>query len=214
MTRKYWLFHLLLIVAVLVATAVAYPHLPSRVATHWDINLKPNGHSPKWALFLLGPGLMSAIMLFTWLGPWLSPKHFEVENFGSTFCQIMVMLQTMLAYIIMVILWSGLKHRIDAGRVVLGGICLVVALMGNVMGKVRRNFFVGVRTPWTLASERVWNVTHRFAAKSFIAGGLLGLVLVCAGLRRWPVLALLAGALAPWVYSLVVYKRLERHGEL
>ena len=126
----------------------------------------------------------------------------------------MVMVQTMLAYVNMVILWSGMRHRIDAGRVVLGGICLVAALMGNVMGKVRRNFFVGVRTPWTLASERVWNATHRFAAKTFVAGGLLGLVLVCAGLRRWPVLALLAGALAPVVYSLVLYKRLERHGEL
>jgi uncharacterized membrane protein len=214
MTRAYSLFQLLLIAAVLAAIVVAYPHLPNRVATHWNINLKPNGYSPKWVLFLLGPGLMSVISIFAWFGTWLSPKHFEIEGFRSTYRQIMLMFQVMLAYIVGVILWAGIGHRMDEGRAVMGGICLILAGMGNVLGKVRRNFFIGVRTPWTLASERVWNTTHRFAAKTFVAGGLLGLALAAIGLRRGPVLAVVAAALAPVIYSLVLYRQLERRGEL
>jgi uncharacterized membrane protein len=82
------------------------------------------------------------------------------------------------------------------------------------MGKVRRNFFVGIRTPWTIANEQVWNVTHRFAAKTFFAGGLLGLVAVILRAPFWlPVAAILVAALVPAVYSLVFYKQLERRGE-
>jgi uncharacterized membrane protein YccC len=69
-------------------------------------------------------------------------------------------------------------------------------------------------SPWTLANERVWNDTHRFAAKTFVAGGLLGLILTIIGLHRWSVIALLVGGLAPVVYSFVFYKQLERRGEL
>lgn len=214
MTRKVFVFDILLIAAACMATVVAYPHLPDRVATHWNIHLRPNGYSPKWALFLFGPGLMSGIALFTWLGPWLSPKNFEVDTFRSTWRQIMLMVFCMMAYCYAAILWAGVGHQIDTGRVIIAGVCLILALMGNLMGKVRRNFFIGVRTPWTLASERVWNDTHRFAAKTFVAGGLLGLTFTIIGLRRWPVIALLAGALAPVVYSLVFYKQLERRGDL
>jgi uncharacterized membrane protein len=91
----------------------------------------------------------------------------------------------------------------------------VTSFLGNVLGKVRRNFYIGVRTPWALANERVWNATHRFAAKTFVLGGVIGLALTAIGVKGWlPFAALMAGALVPVVYSLVVYKRLERRGEL
>jgi uncharacterized membrane protein len=153
-------------------------------------------------------------MLLTQLGPWLSPKYFEIDSFLSTYRQVMLMVLCMMAYVSMVILWAGIGHSIDEGRTIVGGICLTFALMGNVMGRVRRNFFLGIRTPWTLASERVWNGTHRFAAKTFVAGGLLGLTFTIIGLNRWPVIALLVGGLSPVVYSLVFYKQLERRREL
>jgi uncharacterized membrane protein len=214
MTRKVLLFELLLIAAVSVAIVTMYPHLPERVATHWDINLHPNGYSPKWMLFVLGPGIMAGISLFAWIGPSLSPERFQVDSFRSTYTQVMLMLSCAMAYLSGIILWAAAGHRIDEGRAVFGGICVLFALMGNVMGKVRRNFFIGIKTPWTLGSERIWIATHRFAAKTFVAGGLLGLALTMIGLRRWPIFALLAGALAPTIYSLVRYKQLQRRGDL
>jgi uncharacterized membrane protein len=91
--------------------------------------------------------------------------------------------------------------------------------MGNVMGKVRRNFWVGVRTPWTLASERVWNDTHRLAGQLFVAAAAIGLVCLLLPVPVPAVVIVSVGlimgaAFVPIGYSLVHYKRLERRGEL
>lgn len=83
MTRKILFFEILLIAAVFGAIVAMYSHLPNRVATHWDINLHPNRYSPKWTLFLLGPGFMAGITLFTFAGPWLSPERFRLIAFGQ-----------------------------------------------------------------------------------------------------------------------------------
>ncbi|HEY1209447.1 MAG TPA: SdpI family protein [Terracidiphilus sp.] len=214
MTRKIFLFEILLIAAALVATAILYPHLPVRVAMHWNLQMQPDNYKPKWVLFLFGPGLMAAVMLLTWVLPWLSPKRFEIDSFWRTYHLVMLLIFGMMAYIYAVMLWTDCGRTIDMGRVISCGICVFFVLVGNVMGKLRRNFYVGVRTPWTLASERVWNATHRFAAWIMVASGLVGLVLSFAGLFLWAILVPLAGALAPVVYSLVIYKQLERRGEI
>jgi uncharacterized membrane protein len=92
---------------------------------------------------------------------------------------------------------------------------LFFALLGNVLGKVQRNFYVGVRTPWTLASETVWVQTHRLAAWLFTGAGVLGLVIVLVGVPFYFAFGLiLVAALVPVVYSLVLYKRLEKKGLL
>src|SRR5579872_3915586 len=99
MTSKYhYLVGILLTATALVATVIAYPQLPSSVATHWDIHNQPNGYSPKWVLYFLGPGLMAGMMLFMYSLRWLSPKHFEVDGFRSTYLQIMLILVSILAY--------------------------------------------------------------------------------------------------------------------
>jgi uncharacterized membrane protein len=215
MSRKYYLMGLLLTSAVALATVVAYPHLPERIVTHWNFHNQPNGYSAKWVLFLLGPGAMTAVMLFMKALPWLSPKNFEVDSFRTTYLQIMLMLVCMFGYFQLVVLWAGIGHTMDVGRAIVGGVCLLFALLGNLMGKVRRNFYVGIRTPWALANERVWNATHRFAAKTLVVGGMVGLLLTAVGLDGRPVMVvLLAGALVPVVYSLVFYKHLESRGEL
>jgi uncharacterized membrane protein len=87
--------------------------------------------------------------------------------------------------------------------------------MGNVLGKVRRNFYVGVRTPWTLASDAVWEGTHRLAAWLFVVAGVGGFVLMMLGVPFWYCFgAAIALILLPVPYSLYLYKRLEREGKL
>jgi uncharacterized membrane protein len=215
MTRKYYFIGIVLTATVFVAIVIAYPELPKQVPTHWNMQGQANDYSAKWTLFLVGPGLMAGILLLFFFLPWLSPKHWEVDAFQHTYLYIMVVLVSMLAYFTGVSLWVGLGYAANVDRAIVGGVCLLFALLGNVMGKVRRNFYIGVRTPWALANERVWNATHRFAAKTFVLGGLIGLALTAIGVKGWlPFAALMASALVPVVYSLVVYKQLERRGEL
>jgi uncharacterized membrane protein len=213
--NKYYLVAVLLILAALVATAAVYPQLPERVATHWGIDNRPNGYSPKWALFLIGPGLMMLLLVLFRFLPWLSPKQWEVDSFRTTYLQVMLIVIALMGYLYGATLWAGMTGSANVGRAIVGGVCLLLALLGNLLGKVRRNFYIGVRTPWTLANERVWNATHRFAAKTFVVGGLTGLALTLVGFQGWPVLAvLLAAPLIPAAYSLFFYKQLERRGQL
>jgi uncharacterized membrane protein len=79
MNRVYYLIGLLLIAASLLITLIAYPHLPGMVPRHWNFQGQVDGYSPKWTLFLMGPGLMAGIMLLFHYLTWLSPKRFEVE---------------------------------------------------------------------------------------------------------------------------------------
>jgi uncharacterized membrane protein len=214
MTRKILIFEILTIAMVVAASLEAYPHLPDSVPTHWDMNLQPNGFSSRLALVWVGPGLLIATILATWLLPWLSPAQFQVDNFRETYRRIMVILFCVGTYFYAVTLWPAFGQTVEGGRAILGGCCLLLALLGNLMGKVRRNFYIGIRTPWAIANERVWNATHRFAGKTMFAGGLAGLAFTLLSLNSWTLFALLSGALAPAIYSLVYYKQLERRGEL
>ena len=84
-----------------------------------------------------------------------------------------------------------------------------------MIGKVCKNFYIGIRVPWTLASDRVWNDTHRLAAWVMVAVGVIGFLLVIAGASPIVAIGLLIGSmLIPVVYSFIHYKSLERRGTL
>jgi immunity protein, SdpI family len=197
------------------ATLLAYPRLPEMVATHWNAHGVADGYSSRWTLFVFMPAMMlGMIALFAAL-PWLSPRRFEVGSFAPTSSYLMLLIVALLAYVHLVIVWKAVGGTLDMSTAVLGAVSLFIAAIGNVLGKVRRNFFIGIRTPWTLASERVWYGTHRLAAKAFVAAGLAGAVIAFARLPFWCwVAVIVAGSVVPLAYSLVLYKRLEKAGEL
>lgn len=230
MTRWFYLAVALTVVAFgasLYVHQFHYDDLPDRVPTHWDIHFRPDGFTPKeniLGVFLAVPLGMAAFCLLTLVLPWLSPRHFEVESFRSTYGYVMFLVVALFAYIHVAILWGALAsegHNVLFMRLFLGGMCLFFALMGNVMGKVRRNFWMGVRTPWTLASEAVWDRTHRLAAWLFVAagvGGFLTVLVIPEALAAVAAVVMFVGimlaALVPVGYSLWLYKRLEREGRL
>ncbi len=214
MKRVHIVVSIALTLAAVAASLALYPQLPETLPIHWNFQGEPDGYGPKALAAFLMPGVMALMLgLMLWL-PRLSPKRFEVDEFRGTYSLLVVMVTALFGYIHAVVLWAGLGEG-DVGRALLAGLMLFFAAMGNYMGKVRRNFWMGVRTPWTLADERVWNQTHRLAAWSFVAAGLAGFALALAGAPvPWVLGLLLAAVLVPVVYSLVAYKRFQRRGEL
>jgi uncharacterized membrane protein len=195
---------------VLAATALAYPDLPATIPTHWDAAGQVNGHGPRAAIFL--EPLIIGLLVLLWPAlPRVSPDKFRVEGFSDTWWFSGLVVVGLLAYVQCVLLAMLTHGALDIGSALFGGIGIAFVLLGNVLGKVKRNFWLGVRTPWTLASDRVWYATHRLAGKTMVVGGLVVLVATLAGLPAYvATAALLAGALVPVVYSLVYYRRLER----
>jgi uncharacterized membrane protein len=221
MSRPYWIIAGLLTLAAWALAAWLYPSLPQRVPTHWNIEGKVDGWGDKsWATFLVPAMMIAFLVLFAFL-PALSPKHFEVDSFRSTYLYILVLLTALFFYmngVILLATWQEVREGpkfMDVGRALIGGMFLFFALLGNVMGKVRKNFYIGIRVPWTLASDRVWNDTHRLAAWVMVSVGVIGFLLVIAGASPIVAIGLLIGSmLIPVVYSFIHYKSLERRGAL
>jgi uncharacterized membrane protein len=213
MTKKRFLWWSVpVFVLVLAATALVYSDLPATIPTHWDAAGQVNGHGPRATIFLQ-PLIMGLLILMWPALPTVSPDKFRVEGFSGTWWFSGMVTVGLLAYIQCVLLAVLSYGALDIGRALFGGIGIAIILLGNVLGKVKRNFWLGVRTPWTLASDRVWYATHRLAGKTMVAGGLAVLAATLAGLPGYvATAALLAGALVPVVFSLVYYKRLERTG--
>jgi uncharacterized membrane protein len=168
---------------------------------------------PQW---LLMPGVMAGLLGLFVLFPWLSPKGFEIDRFRETFYFLMAVMTLMLAYIQLLFVLGGVQGvQLDLTSWLLGGLSLFFALLGNRLGKVQRNFWMGVRTPWTLASEAVWIQTHRLTAWLWTAGGVMLAVIGFAGLSVWLWIAgILLMAFTPVFYSLWLYKHLEKQGKI
>jgi len=214
MKHRYYLTGIILTAAALALSVVLYPTLPDRIPTHWNMHGAVDGYGAKsWAAFL-GPGLMAAMLLVFRLLPWLSPRRFEVADTGGpTYLYIMVVIVLLIGYVHLVSIAAAMGWAGDVGRAMVAGIFLFFALLGNVLGKVPRNFYIGIRTPWTLASERVWYATHRLAGRILVLAGAIGFFLVI--LTGWFVVCfvlLIAAFFVPVAYSLVYYKRLQRQG--
>ena len=214
MKKRFLVLSVLLTLASAGFCAWLYPGMPASIATHWGADGVADGFSPRLAIFAYSA--MMVVAMAAWIAlPSLSPKHFKVEEFAPTWWQGGVMLVAFIGYMQCLHAWSAHSGGVDMGRAMLAGLALLFAFSGNVMGKVRRNFWFGVRTPWALANERVWYATHRVAARSMVAGaGLALLLLLTRAPTGWAVAALLASALLPAVWSLLYYKRLERSGAL
>ena len=209
MKTRYLLFCALLIAAACAATVACWPQLPAQVPVHWNADGAIDRYGPRAVLWLLGPGMMA---MLAWLGvvmPAISPRRFEIAGFEPTYYYVIGVVVGLTAYVYALVLAACLQVQVPMAKAVPAGVFMLLILAGNPLGKVRRNFFMGIRTPWTLASERVWFATHRLAAQLMVASGLLGLFALWLGAPAWLLLALvLAWAPLAMGYSLLLYKRL------
>lgn len=214
MKTRYLLLSWLVVLAAFGATAWLYPGLPERIPVHWNAHGEIDRYGGRVTIFVM-PSIMAALLALLAVLPRFDPRRFSTSDSGDTYWFSALVFTGMQGYLHAVLLLRASGEEVDVMRAMVSGIAVCLALMGNVLGKVRRNFWLGVRTPWTLANERVWYATHRLAAKTMVAGSLLALAAVLAGLPPLIGVALIvAGALAPAAYSLLYYKRLERDGQL
>lgn len=176
-TMKKWIPVTLIVVSVIISI-VSYPYLPEQVPIHWNMQGEVDNYSSKLFNAILLPGMI--IFLYSLLSvlPKIDPKKENVKKFGSSY--YIIMLATMLLFIVIQIITIlvALGYDIDMPVIIsiLVGILLVIT--GNYLQRARQNFFMGVRTPWTLSNEKVWDRTHRLSSKVFVLAGIIMIVSV------------------------------------
>jgi len=164
---------LVLLIITAAAAVFFYFNLPDRVATHWnfagEVDAYGSGRSQAIAIPIMAAGMYLLFLLI----PYLDPKKERYEQFSKVYHIFKSIILALLVIIYLVIGLNGLGYNLPVGLIIPVLIGILFIIIGNYMAKIKRNWFMGIRTPWTLSSEEVWNKTHRFGGKMFILAGLL-----------------------------------------
>ena len=164
---------LLIVVAAFIVSAVVYPRLPATIPTHWDLSGQPNG----WSNRLSGAWLIPIFLLGMWalvrILPRIDPRGSNYAKFGGAFEAIIDAIMLFMLALHVVALRAALGYPVQMQRILPIGVGVLLIVIGNLLPRARPNWFVGIRTPWTLSSDRVWEKTHRFGGRVFVAGGLV-----------------------------------------
>ena len=206
------LVNLVLVALAFVMTAAVYDRLPHLVPIHWNIDGVVDGKMAKpWGPFML-PLTMAALYALLAVLPLISPRNYEIEPFRRTYGVIQFAILAYLFYVNALVLAAGIGLSVSVNRLMPLGLGALFALLGNFMGKVTKNFFVGIRTPWTLADPEVWLRTHRLAGWLMMLAGFAIAIGGLAGVgMRYLLGAMIVSVLMPAIYSYFIYRRLEGH---
>jgi len=194
---------LLVIVGLWVAAALAWPTAPDQIPVHWTLDGEVDRYGGRAEGLLLLPGIATLIYLVSLAAPWLDPGRLNYARFAGAYTTIRVAVVALLAVIYAVMLLTARGVPVDMNRIVGLAVGAALFVMGNVMGKIRPNWFFGVRTPWTLSSKRSWTQTHRFSGWVLVLGGI---ALMAAGVVGHPLaLEIAFGLLAVGILVSIVY---------
>ncbi|MFL5540143.1 MAG: SdpI family protein [Longimicrobiaceae bacterium] len=199
-----------LLIAAMWAFALAvYPRLPDRIPTHWNLRGEADGWGGPGAAFLF-PAIATGTWLLMLVLPRIDPRRANWEKFRGEVRLIVSVMVLVFAWIEAVALGAALGWNVDTGRAVMGGVGVLLAVIGNYLPRIRSNWFMGIRTPWTLSSESVWRDTHRIGGRAFVAGGV---AMVLAGFipgilaQLLAIAAVMVSTLIPVVYSYLAWRR-------
>jgi uncharacterized membrane protein len=206
------------LLAILAATGFsiwAYPRLPAEVATHFDLQGDPNGWSTR--LFAAGfvPALGIVLALLFMVMPRIDPRRANYAKFGPTWWTLANASLILVALTHIAMLGKALGWPINLTRIAALGLGAILILLGNLMTRIRPNWFMGIRTPWTLSSDTVWRKTHRFGGIAFVIAGVCvaATALVASSWALYAALGVTGVAgLSSVVYSYIVWKGEQRGG--
>jgi len=204
----------LVIAAVAVAVSIwAYPQLPPTVATHWNVRGVADGFSSRTVAVAIMPLVIIGLTGLLNVLPTLDPRHANYAKFIGTYWLIA---NAVILFILVghgMIIATGLGYPVKVDRFMPIGVGLLLIVLGNFLTRVEPNWFIGIRTPWTLSSDTVWRKTHRTGGWLMVLAGFF--IAASVFLPQGAFLPLLIAAILimvviPIVQSYILWKR-EKH---
>jgi uncharacterized membrane protein len=200
-----------IVVVSAVASVLAYPDLPRQMAIHFTVDGTPDSYLDRPLAVALLPALELAIIGMYAVIPRLDPLGENIAEFEDHYDFVAVVTVAILAYVHAAVLGYNLGYRYEMGQVIAPMLAVVGVVFGTVVENAKQNWFVGIRTPWTLSNEEVWAQTHERSGILFKIAGLVALLAIPFP-QYFELLAiapLALAALIPSAYSYVLYRRLD-----
>ena len=214
-TKKYGPFiAALLIIAPFIYGALIFPHLPSRIPTHFNIEGKADAWGGPSSIFI-GPGIMGAVSVFIYVLlsnlKTFDPKKYDEAN-DTLYSNFAVLTVAFLSALSTIIIYSSTHaDEINVSKLILSLVGLSFAGLGWYMPKFKQNYFVGFRLPWTLENETNWDETHKVAGKIWIYGGLFQAVVTFLLPMKIGIIAFMLAiaimVIIPSVFSYQLFKK-------
>ncbi|MGZ0874810.1 SdpI family protein [Priestia megaterium] len=194
----------------LVAWLIALPHLPATMPIHWGANGEADGFATKINAMILTVGIMVLIYFIIAFVPRIDPRKENYKYFSKTYNILLNAVLLLFFFVNMSTILQGLGYNVPMSYIapIMAGIIFII--IGNYLQRVRSNYFMGIRTPWTLSNETVWKKTHRLSGKLFFIGGLL--IFISAFLPDGYKSVIMWGSIVlcvaiPYLYSYLAYKK-------
>lgn len=207
--KKNKLFYITLIVSLipLIIDLLAYPHMPNKIPVHWGITGEPNRYGSRMEQISTG-AIPFVLFLFLNFIPSIDPKKESFKKHSGAYSIINFIIILIIGCMNMIGLFSALGYPIAFQKVVPVLLGILFIVLGNYMTQIRHNYFVGFRTPWTLASEYVWKKTHRFGGYIFVITGLVALSSLFLGSLGMYLFfgAMGIGIVLIYLYSYLIFK--------
>lgn len=151
----------------------AYPRLPETVATHWNLRGVPDDYSSRlWAVALM-PLVMIGMTGLLRVLPKIDPRRENYAKFIDSYWLIANAILVFMGVAHVLVLAHGMGYLVQVDRLLPLGVGLLFAFLGNYLTRIEPNWFIGIRTPWTLSSDTVWRKTHRTGGWLFVIGGIV-----------------------------------------
>ncbi len=209
--RKEWPLWILM-AGLLLSAVLLYPHLPTQVPGHWNIHGEVDAYYPKAFGAFFPPLLALGLYLMLLFLPLIDPKRSNYQRFSGAYTAIRWGLVFFMGVLYVVTILVALGYPVKVGLAVKAMVSVLFLIIGNFMGQFRHNYFVGIKTPWTLANEEVWQRTHRLGAKIWVAGSLVCLAMAPVS-AAWGAYvfftSIMVMVIVPIVYSYLFFVKLQ-----
>lgn len=208
-TKTTIIVSVILIAAALIVGLVLYAQLPDPMPSHWNAAGEIDGYMSKfWGIFLMPIITVVLVPLFLVI-PQIDPLKANIAKFRGVFNWFIVIFVVYMLFVYALTLAAALGYQFNMTTMILPIVGLLFIGAGYMMSKAKRNFFIGIRTPWTLSSDTVWDETHKFGSKLFMFGGIVTIVSAFLGENGiWLMMvAVLVAAFVPMIYSYILWRR-------
>lgn len=188
-----------------------FNRLPDQIPRQWGLDGSVNSYMGREWIFLLALLPIVLLLLFNIL-PKVDPRKDNYKLHDSSYHIIILSISILLIVVTNITVAKSLGLNIDIKIVVISLVGILMIIIGNLMPRIRPNYFLGIRTPWTLANSDVWTKTHRVGGWSFIILGLSFIIAAFLPVTASLVVtltALVSMVLWPVIYSYKLYKRLK-----